>query len=379
MNTVKTKTLAALLIILVVSITAQATDVRIKDIARVQGYTDNQLMGLGLVIGLNGTGDGNQIRFTSQEIANLLNASGIRHNATDIRTRNIAAVLVTATLPPFSKPGSKIDINVAAMGDAKSLQGGTLLFTELKAPNGKVYATAQGPVLVGGFSAGGQGTSITQNVPTSGVIPTGAIVQREVATNLQGRSSLKLVLDQYDFTTASRMAAAVNKQFGSDLARSADGGTVEVVVPRAYAGNVIDFIAALEGIRVDTDERAKVVINERTGTVVIGAEVKISAVAIAHGNLTITVSTDYLVSQPRPFSEGGRTVVVPDQELDAQEENAQGSGDNLNNTLMVVPEATNIGDIVRALNALGVTPRDIISILKAMRAQGALKAEIEVL
>lgn len=353
---------------------AGATDVRLKDIARVQGYADNQLMGLGLVIGLNGTGDGNQIRFTSQEIANLLNASGIRHNADEIRTRNIAAVLVTATLPPFSRVGSKIDVNVAAMGDANSLQGGTLLFTELKAPNGKVYATAQGPVVVGGFSAGGAGTSITQNVPTTGTMPAGAIVQRDVETNLHTRSSLRLVLNDYDFTTASRVATAVNQRFGSDLARSADGGSVEVIVPRDYKGRVIDFIAALESVRVNTDERAKVVINERTGTVVIGAEVKISAVAIAHGALTITVSTDYLVSQPTPFSEGGETVVVPDTAVDAQEES--GLADQ---TLMVVPEATNIGDIVRALNALGVTPRDIISILKAMRAQGALKAEVEVL
>jgi len=355
-----------------------ATDVRIKDIARVQGYSDNQLMGLGLVIGLNGTGDGNQIRFTSQEIANLLNASGIRHDANDIRTRNIAAVVVTATLPPFARSGSKININVAAMGDAASLQGGTLLFTELKAPNGRVYATAQGPIIVGGFSAGGQGTSVTQNVPTSGTLPSGGIVQREVKTDLANRSNLRLVLDTYDFTTSVRVATAVNNHFGSELARSADGGSIDVIVPRDFKGDVIRFISEVESVRVDTDERAKVVINERTGTVVIGEEVKISAVAIAHGNLTISISTDYLVSQPGPFTRGGDTVIVPDQEVTADEETPTDE-DGRPRTLMMVPEATNIGDIVRALNALGVTPRDIISILKAMRAQGALKAEVEVL
>ena len=358
--------------LLAISVAAGATDVRIKDIARVQGYSDNQLVGYGLVFGLSGTGDGNQIRFTSQAIANLLNSQGIRHSPTDIRTRNVASVLVTATLPPFARPGSKSDINVSAIGDATSLQGGTLVYTELTAPNGQVYATAQGPLVVGGFSAGGGGTSITQNVPTAGIISGGAIVQRDVPTNIQIRQNLRLVLNEYDFTTATRVASAVNERFGSEIARSNDGGSVDVIVPSAFRGKVIDFIAAVETLTVATDERAMVVINERTGTVVIGQNVKISTVAISHGNLTITVATQFQVSQPAPFSEG-ETVVVPAQEVTAELPAASDE-----NTLMLLPEGTNIGDIVRALNALGVTPRDIISILQAMKAQGALKAELKV-
>lgn len=353
---------------------AADSDVRIKDIARFQGFTDNQLVGYGLVFGLNGTGDGNQIRFTSQAIANMLNAQGIRHSATQIRTRNVASVLVTATLPPFSKPGSKIDIHISAIGDANSIQGGTLLLTQLFAPNGQVFATAQGQVIVGGFSAGGGGNSVTRNIPTAGIIPNGAIVQREVKINLQGSRTLKLVLDQYDFTTASRIATRINDTFKREIARSNDGGSVDIMVPVTHQGKIIDFIALVEALKVETDEKAMVVINEKTGTVVIGKNVKIATVAVAHGNLTISVSTQFLVSQPKSFTEGGETIVVPDSEVRVDE----GTGDK-ENTVMMLPEGTNIGDIVRALNALGVTPRDIISILQAMKAQGALKAELKVI
>lgn len=354
---------------------AAASEVRIKDIARIQGYSDNQLVGYGLVFGLNSTGDGNQILFTAQAISNMLNAQGIRHDRTDIRTRNTASVMVTATLPPFAKPGSKIDINVAAIGDATSLQGGTLLLTPLRAPNGDVYATAQGPVLVGGFAAGGGGAGVSQNVPTAGTVPAGAIVQREVASNLLARRALTLVLNEYDFTTSSRVADAVNERFGSPIARCRDGAAIDLVVPSAYHGKVIDFISRVEGITVDTDERAVVVINEKTGTVVIGQNVRIATCAIAHGNLTISVSTDYLVSQPAPLTEG-ETVIVPEQEVTATEDLATGT---TGEAVMMMPEGVNIGEIVSALNALGVTPRDVISIIQAMKAQGALKAEIKVL
>ena len=355
---------------------AAASEVRIKDIARIQGFTDNQLVGYGLVFGLSGTGDGNQILFTAQAISNMLNAQGIRHERTDIRTRNTASVMVTASLPPFAKPGSKIDINISAIGDATSLAGGTLLLTPMRAPNGEVYATAQGQVLVGGFAAGGGGgTGVAQNVPTAGIVPAGGIVQREVASNLMTRTSLTLVLNQYDFTTSSRVAEAVNARFGSPIARSRDGAAIDVIVPSAYHGNVIDFISRVEGIKVDTDERAIVAINEKTGTVVIGKDVRISTCAIAHGNLTISVSTDYLVSQPAPLSEG-ETVVVPDQEVTATEDTTTGT---TGEAVMMLPEGVNIGEIVSALNALGVTPRDVISIIQAMKAQGALKAEIKVL
>ena len=363
----------SLILLLVLALTANATEVRIKDVAKFQGFMDNQLTGLGLVFGLNGTGDGNQSRFTPQAISNMLNSQGIRHDASAIRTKNVAMVIVTATLPPFTKPGQKIDVKVSSMGDAKSLQGGTLLLTKLTAANGQVYGTAQGQVVVGGFSAGGGGTSITQNVPTVGTVPGGAIVQRDVPINLQSRKALRLVLDNFDFTTATRVAKSVNARFGREIARSNDGGSIDILVPNDFHGKVIDFISEVEVLRVDTDNKAKVVINERTGTVVIGKDVKISTVAVAHGNLTISVSTQYMVSQPGPFSEGGETVIVPDEQLTVEEDNAEGED---NNTLMMLPEGTSIGEIVRALNALGVTPRDIVSILHALKAQGALQAEL---
>jgi flagellar P-ring protein precursor FlgI len=357
-------------------VAAGASDVRIKDIARFQGFSDNQLVGYGLVFGLRGTGDGNQILFTAQAISNMLNAHGIRHERRDIRTRNTASVIVTAILPPFAKPGSKIDVHVAAVGDATSLQGGVLLLTPLRAANGDVYATAQGPLVVGGFSAGGAGTQVVQNVPTSGLVPAGGIVQMEVQTDLQTRRQLTLVLNTYDFTTSSRITEAINKQFASPLARSRDGGVVDVIVPDAFAGNVVDFMSMVESITVETDEKAIVVINEKTGTVVIGKDVRISNCAVAHGNLTILVSTTYQVSQPAPFGQG-ETVVVPQVDLQVTEQTR--TGETKDTALMKVPESTNIDQIVSALNALGVSPRDIISILQAMRAQGALKAEIKVL
>jgi flagellar P-ring protein precursor FlgI len=368
--------IAAMLIALVVlaSVPAGATEVRIKDIARFQGYSDNQLVGYGLVFGLRGTGDGNQILFTAQAIANMLNAAGIQHARTNIRTRNTASVIITATLPPFAKPGSKIDISVSAIGDATSLQGGTLLMTPLRAPDGEVYATAQGSVIVGGFAAGGGAAGVTQNVPTAGNIPNGGIVQREVMTNLQARNMLTLVLQDYDFTTSTRIAQAVNDHFGSPIARSSDGAGIDIIVPAAFQGKVIDFMAEVERLTVETDERAVVIINEKTGTVVIGQEVRIATCAVAHGNLTITVSTAYGVSQPLPSTQG-QTVVVPQQEVTATEETATGRED----AVMMVPGGANIGEIVGALNALGVSPRDVIAILQAMKAQGALKAELKVL
>ncbi len=353
---------------------AQATEVRIKDIARFQGYSDNQLVGYGLVFGLRGSGDGNQILFTAQAIANMLNAQGIKHNRTNIRTRNTASVIVTATLPPFAKPGSKIDVSVSAIGDATSLQGGMLLMTPMRAPNGDVYATAQGSVVVGGFAAGGAGAGVAQNVPTAGNVPNGAIVQREVPTNLQARASLTLVMENYDFTTATRIANVVNEHFGSPLARSRDGASIDVVVPSGFRGKVIDFIAEVERLTVETDERAVVIINEKTGTVVIGQQVRISTCAVAHGNLTIQVSTTFGVSQPQPFSEG-QTAIIPQEEVTVTEDMATGSED----AVMMLQEGANIGEIVGALNALGVSPRDVITILQAMKAQGALKAELKVM
>jgi flagellar P-ring protein precursor FlgI len=355
---------------------SEANDVRIKDVSRVKGFTENQLTGMGLVIGLNGTGDGNQIRFTSQQIANMLNAAGIKHDASAIRTRNVAAVSLSAILPPFARRGSKIDVTVSSMGDAASLQGGVLVVSELKALNGDVYATAQGPVFVGGYSIGGSGTAITQNVPTAGIISGGGIVQNEVLMpGMQTKRNVTLVLDRFDFTTASNMASKINQTFGDNLASCLDGGSVDVIIPSRFKGQVIGFIAALEGISIATDQKATVVINERTGTVVIGQDVKINTVAIAHGNLTITVSTDYLASQPGPFS-GGETAILPETTLTVD----QGAGADGNPVpLTVLPETSTIGEIVAALNKLGVAPRDIMSILQALKAQGALHADLKVM
>lgn len=344
--------------------------VRIKDIADINGVRDNQLVGYGLVVGLDGTGDGKKSLFTVQSMVSMLEKMGISVNAADIAVSNVAAVMVTAELPPFAKSGGRIDVLVNSIGDAKNLQGGTLLMTPLKAANGQVYAVAQGPVNTGGFSAGGKGGLVQKNFPTVGRVIGGALVEREVALNLNARKKLTLSLRQPDFTTVTRMTDAINALFFDRVANAQDAGTVQVKVPMAYLGNIVGLVAMIEKLQVQPDITARVVINERTGTVVMGENVRISTIAIAHGNLSIMIKESPEVSQPLPFSKGGQTVVTPNTDLSVDE-----GGDQL----VLMPSGASIGEVVGALNALGVSPRDLIAIFQAIKAAGALQADLEVI
>lgn len=341
---------------------------RIKDIASFEGVRENQLIGYGLVVGLDGSGDkGNS---TIQSIANLLQRMGLTVKQSDIKAKNAAAVMVTAALPPFPKPGTKMDVLVSAVSDAKSLQGGTLLLTPLKGPDGTVYALAQGPVSIGGFIGGGSGTTVQKNHPTSGKVPGGGTVEREPAFTLGSGGEIRLFLHRQDFTTASVTARRINEALAGDYASAADPSTVLLRMPGEYAARPVELISLVENIEVTLDQPARVVINERTGTVVIGDAVKIMPVAIAHGGLTIEIKTEYVVSQPSSFGpESSRTVVVPQRQVVVKEKNA---------SLLEVSGVT-LGDVVRGLNALGVSPRDLISILQALKTSGALRAQLEII
>ncbi|MGD8835483.1 MAG: flagellar basal body P-ring protein FlgI, partial [Desulfobacteraceae bacterium] len=334
------------------------------------GVRDNQLVGYGLIVGLDGTGDGKKSLFTVQSMVSMLEKMGISVNAGDIAVSNVAAVMVTAELPPFAKAGGRIDVLVNSIGDAKNLQGGTLLMTPLKAANGDVYAVAQGPVNTGGFSASGSGGSVQKNFPTVGRVIGGALVEREVNIHLNSRKNLTLSLRQPDFTTVTRMTEAINALFYDRIAAAQDAGTVQLKVPMAYLGNIVGLVAKIENLDVEPDITARVVINERTGTVVMGESVRISTIAIAHGNLSIVIKESAQVSQPPPFSENGETVVTPDTDINVQEEE---------NQLVLMPSGVSIGEVVKALNALGVSPRDLIAIFQAIKAAGALQAELEVI
>ncbi|MBI3608253.1 MAG: flagellar basal body P-ring protein FlgI [Nitrospirae bacterium] len=349
----------------------QADAARIKDLATIAGVRENALIGYGLMIGLNGTGDKTGTLFTVQSLSSMLNKLGVAVDANAVKVKNVAAVVVTAKLPPFVKPGGRIDVVVSSLGDATSLQGGTLLLTPLDGADQQVYAVAQGPVSIGGFIGGKEGDSVQKNHPTVGRISGGAVVERAVPVNLGDKASLTLLLRQQDFTTATRMASAINTRIGNgDLAAATDSGTVRLQVPEAYHGRIVELVADIEGLDVSVDLPAKVVVNERTGTIVMGEHVQIADVAVSHGNLTIRVKTELQVSQPSPLSEGGQTVVTPQRETDVTEDKAQ---------VILLPEGTRLGDVVRGLNAIGVTPRDLIAILQAMRAAGALQAELEIL
>jgi flagellar P-ring protein precursor FlgI len=347
--------------------------VRIKDVARVQGVRDNSLYGYGLVIGLNGTGDrSTSSPFTPQTIANMLQRLGIAVPPLALNQKNVAAVMVTAKLAPFVKPGTALDATVSSLGDATTLQGGTLLLTPLQGPDGRVYALAQGPLSVGGLlaSGGGGGDTVQKNHPTVGRVPGGAVVEREVPSVLDP-SSVVLVLQQPDFTTAVRLAQAVNGAGVGPVARPLGPTSVAVAVPPDQQPRLIEFIARLESLTLKVDAPARVVINERTGTIVLGSQLRIATVAVAHGNLTIQVRNETEVSQPQPFApRGSETVVVPKADVTVKEEKGH---------LAVVQEGASIGNIVQGLNALGVTPRDLISILQAIRQAGALMAELEIM
>jgi len=357
-------------IILLCSLSGRAeAQIRLKDVAQWQGVRDNQLVGYGLVVGLNKTGDRRQTIFSTQSLISMLNRMGVTLPTGDIRVENIAAVMVTGTLSPFARSGSHMDVTVSSIGDARSLQGGILVQTPLKAANGEVYAVAQGPVAIGGFTAGDAQNGVQINHPTTGRIPGGAIIEREVEMDLLNRTQLALVLNENDFTTASRVQNAIAGKLGPGSARSLDSRTISITVPDEFKGRTIDLIAELEGIQITTDQKAKVVLNERTGTVVIGRDVHISAVAITQGSLTIQVGTSFNVSQPRGFSRG-ETVVTPEKEVAVEESKRN---------LVMVPEGANVEELIRALNGLGVTPKEMVSIFQALKAAGALQAELELI
>ena len=343
---------------------------RIKDIADIEGVRDNQLVGYGLVVGLDGSGDTlRNSAFTRQSLNSLMERFNVNIRDADLRTGNVAAVLVTAHLPPFATQGSRMDVTVSAMGDASSLQGGVLIATPLMGADGQVYAVAQGSIAVGGFSAQGAGASITRGVPTNGRISNGAIIERELRFDLASRDEIRLALRNPDFTTARRMADAINAYIGTGTAHASDPATVVVSRPASFAGDMVSLVADVEQLRVAADMRARVVIDESTGTIVMGENVRVSTVAIAQGNLTITVSETPIASQPGAFSEG-ETVVLPRTQVTAEEDAMQ---------LGVLQGTVSLRELVDGLNALGVSPRDMITILQTIKAAGALQAEIEVL
>ena len=341
---------------------------RIKDLAAFEGVRENQLIGYGLVVGIDGKGD--QGLATQQTIVNMLQRMGLVVNPNDLKTKNVAAVMVTAMLPPFPRPGTRIDVTVSAIGDAKTLQGGTLLLTPLKGPDGKVYALGQGAVSVGGFVGGEGGTKVVKNHTTVGRVPRGGIIEKDLPFSLGKGDELRLFLNRQDFTNASRIAEKINESLKSEGSHAVDSATVTLQVPAEYRGRLPEFISLVEAIDVPVDMPARVTVNERTGTVVIGENVRISPVAIAHGNLTIEIKTEFKVSQPKPFApEKAETVVVPKTEVTAAEPKAS----------LIEVSGVTLGEIVKGLNSLGVTPRDLIAILQALRSSGALRAELEII
>jgi flagellar P-ring protein precursor FlgI len=365
------KTIAAALALLAVAVPARAT--RLKDIATIEGVRANQLSGYGIVAGLGGTGDSQQALFTVQSVLNMLRRRGLTLNINprQLQIKNVAAVAVTALLPPFARQGSRIDVQISSLGDAKSLQGGTLLQTPLFGADGQVYAVSQGPIsLGGGFSKSAPGATAQKSHTTAGIVPGGALVEREVPVELGAGGVVTVALHQPDFTTAARVASAVNATLHRDAARPLDAGTITVALDDASAEQAVAVATTIEQVEVVPDTAARVVLNERTGTVIIGSDVRVMPVAIAHGSLNVTVKTDFGVSQPAPLS-NGQTVVIPDTTLHVEEGNKQ--------NLVVLRPGVSLGDLVAGLNALGVTPQDLIAILQAIQASGALSADLELM
>ena len=356
-----------------VSISPAFASSRIKDLVDFEGIRENQLVGYGLVVGLNGTGDSlNNSPFTKQSLQALLERLGVNTRESDLRTANVAAVMVTGNLPPFATQGTRMDITVSAIGDAKSLQGGTLLVTPLLAADGNTYAVGQGPVAVAGFKAEGDAASITRGVPTVGRISNGAIIEREVKYALKDRRTMRLALRNADLTTAKRIAAAINTYTSEKTAYAVDPATVRLDVPYSYRGDIIGLLTDIEQLRIKPDQQAKVIIDENTGIIVMGKDVKISTVAIAQGNLTVTIAETPVVSQPNELApENAETVVVP--------RTAVGVTDDKEKKLAILRAGVTLRDLVDGLNALGIGPRDMIAILQAIKSAGALQAEIEVL
>ncbi|GFO59033.1 flagellar P-ring protein [Geomonas silvestris] len=366
MKTLRTAYLIALFLLALPQLSLAA---RIKDIAAFDGVRENQLIGYGLVVGLNGSGDTDQTKFPVQSLVGALERMGVTIGRTELTVKNIAAVMVTAQLPPFAKQGNRLDVLVSSLGDAKSLAGGTLLMAPLKGADNQVYAVAQGAILTNSFSYGGQATSAVKNHPTAGTVPGGALVERELPNVLADKSVLKLNLHQSDFTTAARVARTINERFQGGVAALTDPGSVQIMVPDPYRGRVVEFVADLERLEVNPDVTARVVMNERTGTIVMGENVRISTVAVSHGNLTVVVKETPRVSQPGPFS-NGTTTTVPRTEVKVAEERVN---------LSLIREGANLSDVVRGLNTLGVTPRDLLGIMQAIKAAGALNADLSVM
>jgi flagellar P-ring protein precursor FlgI len=359
------------LLVLVAHLWGAPSGTRLKDLVSIEGVRDNQLVGYGLVVGLAGTGDKTQTVFSAQSLTNLLARMGIQVNPTAILVKNMAAVLVTADLPPFAQPGTRIDISVAAIGDASNLRGGLLILTPLKGPDGQVYAAAQGSVVTGGFLAGRGGASQTVNHPTAGRVPNGAIVEK-LAPSVAPGGHIKLQLRQADFTTAARISSVINQKFGSDgaePARAENSALVSVDTPAVYKTNVVEFLGEIENLSVEADRPARIVINERTGTIVMGKDVRIAPVAILHGTLTVEIQTTMNISQPEALSTG-QTTVAPQTTVTAKEEKARN---------ILLKQGASVEELVRALTAIGSTPRDIIAILQSLKAAGALEAELEVI
>lgn len=345
---------------------------RIKDISDIEGVRENYLIGYGLVVGLNGTGDSiSSMAFTEESLIGMLERLGVNTRDGKIKSKNIAAVMVTGSLPAFARQGTRIDVSISALGDAKSLQGGVLLVTPMLGADGEVYAIAQGQVAIGGYSAEGQGQSVVKGVPTSGRIANGGIIEREIQFDFANQKSIKLALRNPDFTTASRVTDAVNSYLGSLAATTIDSGTVDINLAKTRSNDLIQMLTDIEQLRIQPDQAAKVIIDEKSGIIVIGENVRINPIAIAQGNLTIRITETPQVSQPAPFSTTGETVTVPrtDIEVDEQEKNR----------LNILKSGVSLQELVDGLNALGVGPRDMISILQAVKAAGALQAEIEVM
>lgn len=358
--------LAVLLVAL--ALPAAAAPVRIKDLVDVQGVRENALFGYGLVVGLAGSGDSEQVFFTSQSISGMLGRMGIRVDPRDVRVRNTAAVMVTASLPSFSRPGTRIDVSVSSMGNARSLAGGVLLITPLTGPDSAVYAVAQGPVQAGGFDLSASGTRIQKNHPTSGMVPGGGTVERAVTPDLE-KAPLLFGLRRPDFTTALRIAEAVNKSLNEEVAVANDPAVVQVKIPASWKGKVVAMMAQLEAVEVDPDQRARIVVSERTGTIVAGQGVRIRPVAVAHGGLSISVRQTPWASQPGAFGQG-RTVAGKVATMDAQE---------AVKPVVALPATTSVEDLVKAFNLLGVSARDLVAVLQAMKAAGAIDADLEVM
>ena len=364
------QTVMRLMVVLLVSSCIASGATRIKDIAYVNGVRGEQLIGYGLVVGLNGSGDTQRSTFTLQSVSSMLKRFGITVPETDLRLRNVAAVMVTATVPSFAKEGGVIDVIASSMGDATSLQGGTLLMTPLSGADGAVYALAQGPLSVGGFSANAGGNEVRRNHTAAGRVPGGAILEKAINTPFTNDSSLVVVLLQADFTTAIRVAEAVNTKFGNKIARATDGATINIVVPQQFragaGGSIVEFISTVELLEASPDVVAKVVINERTGTIVIGGNVSILPVAISHGGVNIEIQSTPMVSQPNPFSQG-QTIVAQLVTVGAVQDSS---------AVVALEGTTTVQDIAKALNSLKVSPRDIIAIFQALKEAGALKASL---